>query len=212
MNILHLILTATAALFESFWRRLFGGLSIKPKFLEIRGVQHFLNCVFLLLVFYYKFNQLISTWWILGLSIVYMTALWQIEFWTRAHGPEYDAGRDRNPTEEMISRYEQQWFCRWILTPVYNYMGWKKYLLSYDLLAMIIRYTYPCVYLFPLYGENIFLVGLAVGPVYAFSWSFYEHENTRYGSTMMAEWIVGAIVGFGLMWIEPVGLLLPYLK
>lgn len=205
------ILSILCGFFESCWRRVFGGKDCKYKVFEIRGVQHVINCLFLAAVFTYKF-WFLPTWWILALSVVYMTIIWEIEFWTRAHGPQFDEGRDINPTSYTIKRYERQWFCHYLLTPLYNKMGWTKYKFSYDFVSMAMRYTFPCLWLTPFYGWNILWIGALVSPIYSFCWQFKELENNRYGSTQLAEYIVGALVGFGLMFLPTNGWLLTYLK
>ena len=74
------------------------------------------------------------------------------------------------------------------------------------------RYTFPCLWLTPFYGWNILWIGALVSPIYSFCWQFKELENNRYGSTQLAEYIVGALVGFGLMFLPTNGWLLTYLK
>lgn len=207
-----LIVSVCCAVFESLWRRLFGGWQVKPKFLNNRFVQHVINCLFLFGLFYFKFKNLISKQTYLILSCTFMTLAFQIEFWSRAHGAEFDEGRREQEDEETIKRYEKQWFNHYILTPLYNSMGWTKYKFTYDFFSMMFRYTYPCVYLYPFYGAQIFKIGLLVSPIYAFFWSFFEYENQRYVPTNLAEFAVGGIVGFLLCWFEPCGFFLEILN
>lgn len=208
----NFIIAIVCGVFESFWRRLFGGWKVKPKFLTERWFQHTINCIFLFILFSAKFYNLISNRTYLILSCVYMAALLEIQFWTRAHGAEFDEGRGDPDDPATIARYEKQWFNHYLLTPIYNFFGWQKYRFTYDFISMMFRYTFPCIWLFPFYGWKIFWIGLLVSPVYAFCWSCWEHDTKKYFATDMAEYAVGAIVGFGLYWIEPCGFALNYLK
>lgn len=178
--------------FESYWRRGFGGLWNDKPIIGNRFIQHVLNAIVLFLVYWYRFG--LNQWW----NCIIVIAVVQGLFWARGHGFAFDMGRDGQPNETMLKRYEKPLYNRWLLTPIYNVFGWTKYGYTYDLLSMMFRYTLPCLLLIPVYGYDILIMGLIVSPIYAFCWTFREKENDRYGSTALAEWIVGATTGLCL--------------
>lgn len=178
-------------LWESYFRRGFGGLWNDKPVIENRALQHVLNIVAMLLVFWYRLNENV-------LLIAYVIAVVEGLHISRSHGALFDLGRDGQPDEKMLKRYEKPLFNRFFLTPLYNLFGWRKYGYTYDLFSMALRYTLPCVLLIPVFSWHVVFMGLGVSPIYAFCWTFRERENARYGSTALAEWIVGAWTGLWL--------------
>ena len=178
-------------LWESYFRRGFGGLWNDKPVIENRALQHVLNIVAMLFVFWYRLNENV-------LLIAYVVAVVEGLYWSRGHGYAFDLGRDGQPDEKILKRYEKPLFNRFLLTPLYNLFGWRKYGYTYDLFSMALRYTLPCVLLIPVFSLHVVFMGLLVSPIYAFCWTFRERENARYGSTALAEWIVGAWTGLWL--------------
>ena len=193
---MNYIVAVLFSAWESYWRRGFGGLWNDTPIIENRALQHVLNSITMLLLFWYRFD--IVPQWQKVLTIVYVIAIVEGLYWSRGHGYAFDLGRDGQPDEKMLKRYEKPLFNRFFLTPLYNLFGWRKYGYSYDLFSMALRYTLPCVLLIPVFSWHIVFMGLLVSPIYAFCWTFRERENARYGSTALAEWIVGAWTGLCL--------------
>ena len=193
---MNYIVAVLFSAWESYWRRGFGGLWNDKPIIENRALQHVLNSIAMILLFWYRFD--IVPKWQKVLTIVYVIAVVEGLYWSRGHGYAFDLGRDGQPDEKMLKRYEKPLFNRFFLTPLYNLFGWRKYGYSYDLFSMALRYTLPCVLLIPVFSWRIVFMGLLVSPIYAFCWTFRERENARYGSTALAEWIVGAWTGLCL--------------
>ena len=193
---MNYIVAVLFSAWESYFRRGFGGLWNDTPIIENRALQHVLNSIAMILLFWYRFD--IVPQWQKVLTIVYTVAIVEGLYISRGHGYAFDLGRDGQPDEKMLKRYEKPLFNRFFLTPLYNLFGWRKYGYSYDLFSMALRYTLPCVLLIPVFSWNIVFMGLLVSPIYAFCWTFRERENARYGSTALAEWIVGAWTGLCL--------------
>lgn len=192
------ILAILSAIYFSIWRRGFGGAWNDKPFIENRFLQHILGGIAVFSLVFIRFSSDSNNNYILIFKSLYTAIIVQGLFWALAHGFGFDCGRDGYPDEKMLKRYEKVFYNKFFLTPIYNFFKWKKYGYTYDLLSMFLRYTLPCVLLIPVFGFEILIMGAIVSPIYAFCWSFRELENERYGSTALAEYIVGATTGLCL--------------
>lgn len=188
------MMTILMMIFESWWRRWFGGSFIggdkwENKWFNRRGTQHIVNCLImaLFLGIYCKINIWIT---------IYCIAVIEGLFWSPGHGPGFDMSRAGVPDD--TSRYEEKWWnkvCQFLVPRE------QWYSFGYDWLWMMLRYTSPCVLLVPVFGWEILFMGLSVAPVYGFCASFYEKEDTSCWPSWLdrhnklAEIIVGGIVG-----------------
>lgn len=124
----------------------------------------------------------------------------QFQFWSRGHGCCFDLGRDEEPSESAIKRYNERWYhyvCDWFLPS-------HKYGFLYDFTYMILRYACPMLLLAILDARYV-LIGLVVSPVYAFCWTLQDRESWMFDGnpewlnkgTKLAELIVGGVVYSG---------------
>ena len=197
---MHILYSLFNAVLESLWRRLFGGGWKYLSILSNRFVQHILNVILFLLpvAFYHLHFESTKQNWIIA---IWFTFWIEVRYWTQKHGACFDEGRGGDPTPEQIARYESMWYNRFILTPLYNLCGFKKYLFSYDFLSMELRYVLPLLWVVPLYGWHILWLGVSVSPIYAFCWTFYDLESKKTLAKDAAEYIVGFITGFVLTYL-----------
>ena len=184
-----MLLAILYGVWESFWRRCFGSDGWHKPIIKNRTIQHFLNIVVFIIPLCVL--RLGPTYLALGYA-VYLSVIVQGLLWALHHGEWFGLGDDSKEDK----RYFTKPLNKWVLTPIFDLFGWEKYGFAYDYSGMTLRYTLPCLCLVPIYDWAIVLVGLAVTPIYAFSALFYERQNKNYGNTALAEWIVGALIGF----------------
>lgn len=213
-------------IFGGLFRRWFGGWfedtyyeeklpSWLYKVLINRGVQ----TISLILLFFSGF--MINSYWIstplssyiINLGIpsyviaLIMAILFQIQYYSRGHGPAFDEGRGNQITEETIERYKKVWYnkiCEWIIPQQY----WYGFV--YDFLWMTLRYTYGTIFIVPfLWSFNIMWLGLIASSIYALCWTISERDNWIIQKlpqqmidrpVQLAEIILGFIVGFWITW------------
>ena len=207
------LLCLFSVVFNSFFRRWFGG-GFKNTWLgNIRGVQCIVYLIVTSLMAY--FLEPLAIWWHNLIFAIVFAGYSYVQFWARAIGPALDSGRDITPSGETIARYNKSWQhypCDWIC-------GEHKYGFLYDFLFFLFRYATPtltlCIfgyipYLFgidhQLLSWHLLLIGLLISPIYAVSWTLYEHETWLFGKyktivypTNLAEYLSGAIWGFWVL-------------
>lgn len=226
-----LLISLLKATFEGAWRRWFGGGASDyfeskglnedstwyTKLLCSRGTQTFVNYLFLTACFYYSFNIantalvfLPESWqaFIIKYQLVlsvYNAIMFQSLYWSKGHGPMFDYGHQNPVTEETIRRHNEMWFTKYLNKWFDKKYGKEnRYNYLYDSLAMLIRYTYPCVIVSLTAGWYILPLGLYCTCVYAFMWGIYDAFTPFFfnkkewfaAPTKIAEVIIGAIVGF----------------
>lgn len=214
------IMKSLFCLFESFWRRWFGGGFDSKKYpiLNERYIQHICGALvmFLSLFLFCDFDKMKFLNWLIPNFVenhfqfwatIYITIIIEGLYWSRSHGPAFDMSRGGKPGKKMIERYKKEWWnkiCEFFV-PENQWYGF-----GYDLLWMGFRYTCPLVLLTPIFGWNILMLGVLVTLIYGFCWSFYEkcpkifenkYLNKLYieGPTELAEYIVGFVSGYFLM-------------
>ena len=199
----------SVCVYYAFWCRLFGGGFFRTGFLSKRGVQ----CVlFLIPTLVLSFLFCSSSYEkIKALFSVCFSAWTYCQFWARGHGCSYDEGRDLNPLESTIRRYNERWYhvpCDLILSN-------HKYGFAYDFLYMGLRYACPMIALWfvpvlfpnlPQIDWRIVLIGLSVSPIYALCWTLYEREEWIFkrfdclsSGTNLAEFLSGFVFGFWIL-------------
>ena len=222
METIAFVFKCAFGIFESWWRRWFGGGYIGGKDKEntwynIRAMQHAVGALIMFLSIWLLvgidklafLNWILPTWVAENISwigAIYVTAIMQGLFWARAHGPGFDIGRDGNPNPTLIKRYEKEWWnkiCQY-LVPKKEWYGY-----GYDMLWMRLRYTACTVLLTPIFGFDILFMGLIVPFIYSMCWSLSENKPgfakkfpswmQVNGPTSFAEWIVGLSTGLFLM-------------
>lgn len=212
-----LLLSSVLILFYAFWRRWFGG-GFKDTWLgNKRGVQCIIYLIVTAVVMYVlihiKVSELVR-FVVTGFFTVYTYC----QFWARGHGACFDIGRDSNPTEVTINRYNERWYH----IPCDILLKNHKYGFVYDLLYMTLRYGMPMVFVYLLgilpklfgmtqvFSYHIMTIGFLIGPIYAICWTLSEKESWIFkkycsvvGATNLAEYLSGAIWGLWplfLMW------------
>ena len=207
------LLCLFSVVFNSFFRRWFGG-GFKNTWLgNLRGVQCIVYLIVTGLMAY--FLEPLAIWWHNLIFAIVFAGYSYIQFWARAIGPALDSGREKYPSEDTIRRYNKSWQhypCDWIC-------GEHKYGFLYDFLFFLFRYATPtlmlCIfgyipYLFgiehQLLSWHLLLIGLLISPIYAVSWTLYERETWLFGKyktieypTNLAEYLSGAIWGFWVL-------------
>lgn len=178
-----------------FLRRWFGG-AFKSGIMANRAFQW----VFMIATFMTIYVTELS-WKSVLIGLVISVYL-QIQYWSRGHGACFDIGRDKEPSEKTIKRYNERWYhypCDWLVKkgffPVYG--------VRYDFLYMGLRYTCP---IFPMmyFDWKYILIGLSVAPVYDACWLWYTSKvwlknppEWLDAPTKVAEIIVGGITYAG---------------
>lgn len=194
--------------FESWWRRWFGGgyiggSSKENKWYNIRAFQHIIGGVVMFLSLFYLSNISGHIW-----KCLYTVAIIQGFFWARAHGPAFDISRGGLPDEETKQRYKKEWWNK-ICEFVVPEREWYGY--GYDALWMKLRYVvYPAL-LVPIMGWKALFIGLVVTPIYSICWALYDRQSPIFnklpswmqvsGPTSLAEWVVGLTTGLLLVFI-----------
>lgn len=194
-------------LFESFFRRVFGGLfsSIPYKdttvadwcsdhYISIRFISQVANIAAITLALHYCINQ---SWWEAGIIALIV----QILFWLPGHGPFFDLGRDTTPSQDIIKRYDKEWYTKilyWGFKPEHYYGEF------FDYCGMLLRYGLPTLLLIPFYGISILVLPFALTSVYGICWAFADKNKTSH-PTDIAEYIVGAIAG-AFIYFDPIWL------
>ena len=182
--------------FESFWRRWFGGgfkLKNWLKFLNHRFFQHVVNVLALFSVCY----------WVRGLVwywALYATLVMQLLFWTLAHGMYFDMGRGGPPTtDKEKKRYNEAWFSKfldWCFDEPYRYSTF------YDYCGMLLRYTWPVVLMVfvPTFNSGIVLLGQWTAFVYGIGLVLGNKSILkRISRSNFGEFAAGAGVGVGMV-------------
>ena len=207
------LLCLFSVVFNSFFRRWFGG-GFKNTWLgNLRGVQCIVYIIVTSLMAY--FLEPLAIWWHNLIFALVFSGYSYVQFWARAIGPALDSGREKYPSEDTIRRYNKSWChypCDWIC-------GEHKYGFLYDFLFFIFRYATPTVtlcifgyipYLFgiehQLLSWHLVFIGLLVSPLYAVSWTLYEHDTWLFEKyktleypTNLAEYLSGAVWGFWVL-------------
>ena len=210
------LLCLFSVVFNSGWRRWFGG-GFKNTWLgNLRGVQCIVYLIVTGLMAY--FLEPLAIWWHNLIFAIVFAGYSYVQFWARAIGPALDSGREEYPSEDTIRRYNKSWYhypCDWIC-------GEHKYGFLYDFLFFIFRYATPTVtlcllaYIPYLFGINMHIIswhlvfiGLLVSPLYAVSWTLYEHDTWLFEKyrtleypTNLAEYLSGAVWGFWVLCVN----------
>ena len=195
-NIWMLLGTAFGfGVFESLWRRWFGG-GLKFSWLkpfDRRFIKHCVNILALFSVCCWIRGMI--WYWALTTSLII-----QICFWTLTFGMYFDIGRGGKPvTDEDIKDYNKPWFA-----PILNWCFKPESLYTpfYDFCAMMIRFTWPVVLVafIPTFNSGIALLGQWTAFVYAIGWVLYEKGSLKHlGPTEFGEFAAGAGVGVGVV-------------
>lgn len=182
--------------FFAIWRRWFGGGFFRDGILAKRGLQAIIGVLAMLPLFTYE-SSLYGL--ILGLIVsVYVYC----QFWSRGHGCCFDLGRDKEPSEDTIKRYNERWYhipCDKLF---------KKYSFAYDFTYMALRYTGPLLPLLFIDWRYI-LIGFMISPIYAFCWTLEEYNHEIFEKypwcqkgTNLAELLSGFTFGVLAVWIR----------
>ena len=184
------MMTLIISLLGSFARRWFGG-AFKSGIMSNRGLQ----TAFMLGLFMsiYVTNNIWQCWLLAAIVSCWL----QFQFWSRGHGCCFDLGRNEEPSESTIKRYNERWYhipCDWLLSK-------HKYGFLYDFIYMGLRYTFPMIPMM-IFDWRYVLVGLSISPIYAFCWTLNDRENWLFKNrpewinspTKLAEIISGALV------------------
>lgn len=174
------------SLFESIWRRCFGNDGWGLPLLKHRAFQHILNISITFLALK-----------IIGVSFlqnIIATLIFEFLYWTRAHGPAMDMGRDEEPSQSVKDRYEKEFWdkiCKRIFPKEKYYGFW------YDFVWMFLRYEiYALPISFVLQNVWFSLSGFIVASVYATCWKLEERGKLKHlHATELAEYIVGFTSG-----------------
>lgn len=169
---------------ESIWRRAFGCDAWGLPILKHRSVLHIINVILTGGVLWY----IGLSWWQNAITLV----LWEGLYWTRAHGPGFDAARSGKPTPELEERYKKEFWDKWckFLTPEQAWYG-----LFYDFLWMMFRYG---IYSIPIaivtLNPFFLLAGVCVSFTYFLCHSLAEHKLLKkLGATQLAEVVSGGV-------------------
>ena len=168
------------SVFEGVWRRLFGS-DIIP-----RVILHITNIIATLIVL-----------WTLGfmwVQIIPAVITYEFFYWTVGHGPAFDMGRDKNPSEETIKRYKSYFWNSWCEKLV-KQENW--YTFRYDFLWMFFRYEIPSIMIAACLLSTVFiLAGLCIASIYAGCWWLNDHNYLKkLAATELAEIISGFVTG-----------------
>jgi len=179
------------AIFESIWRRWFGGGFDYRwlRWLNYRWLKHTLNIIALFAVCY----------WVHGLQFmwsIYFAAILDGVFWAPSFGMFMDIGRQQPVIPPEEQEYQQQ-FCAKLL----NWLFSKKYWYGqfYDFMGMVFRFGAPCLLLFfvPTFNSGMILLGFWVAMMYGLGWAASEKKAIKkLGATEFAEFASGAFVGW----------------
>lgn len=191
MNTSSIIFIAIGfGIFESIWRRWFGGWEWKwlgP--FDRRFIKHIVNIAALFSVCYFIKN--LSWQW-----SIYTTLVMQILFWTLTFGMYFDIGRGGRPvTEEDIDAYNKPWFAKflnWCFPDEYRYTPF------YDFCGMMIRFTWPLALVFfvPTFNFGILMLGEFVALAYGLGWVMREKNvMKKVGPTCFGEIASGFLTG-----------------
>lgn len=203
---MDVILVLSVCFIMAFWRRLFGGGFFREGILSKRGVQCACYLLFTSVVAYFLLP--LPLWWQNLIAALIFAAWTYCQFWSRGHGVSMDEGRDTEPLESTIKRYNERWYhyvCDWLFpNHLYGFL--------YDAVYMGLRYTCPLIVLwalgfipvyFGVYGclfdWRIILIGMFVSPIYMLSWTIYEREEwifKKYGFLNRAIHLAELLTGF----------------
>lgn len=214
-----------SGIFGGLFRRWFGGWfegeyykEKLPSWLYNLLINRGTQTISLILLFFCCF--MINNSWMLtpfsslliGLGIpafviaLIMAIIFQIQYYSRGHGPGFDISRGGKPDAATIERYKKVWYnkiCEWLIPEQY----WYGFL--YDYLWMTLRYVYGTIFLIPfLWSFEIMWLGLISSSIYALCWTIFEKDKWLIekmpqqmvsNATQLAEVILGYVVGFWLM-------------
>lgn len=199
----QLLMAIVYGFLGALWRRGFGCDFWGLPLLKIRAIGHVLAaCALFVLFYFYKDMSLFLT--LIAIGVI------QGLFWAPGHGAAFDMSRGGLPDETLIKRYEDVFFAKFVnfLVPKSMWYGF-----GYDFLWMTMRYTWPLVFLTPIFSASVLLLGPSVVLIYAACWSWYEKGMSKTKEskpkndslpfnlqpTQLAEIIVGALAG--IFWV-----------
>lgn len=178
-----------------FLRRWFGG-AFKKGIMANRAFQW----VFMIATFMTIYVTELS--WKSALIGLVISVYLQIQYWSRGHGACFDIGRDTEPSEKTIKRYNERWYhypCDWLAKKGF----FPAYGVRYDFLYMGLRYTCPILPMM-YFDWKYILIGLLVAPIYDACWLWYTSKvwpknlpEWLNAPTKIAEIIVGGITYSG---------------
>lgn len=176
---MNIIFSFICGVLGGIGRRWFGS-DLTHWFWSNRGVQ----TIFLMCCEAWVFWPKEYTWKHILLSVV-LVAWVQFQYWSRGHGAPADIGRDENPSENTIRRYNERWY-HWVCDRIVPQAYWYGFL--YDFIYMALRYGCPMLGVsLILWAGSYFdlcapcwwwpVLGLAEAGIYAFGQSLYERET-----------------------------------
>ena len=175
------------AIWEAFWRRMFGSDGWNIPIIKNRAIQHGMNCgvvVFVLFLLQYSFWQ-----------IILATAVFEGCYWSWGHGAAFDIGHGGQPDEKTINRYKERFWNKWCEKLLPESLWYTR---KYDALWMFFRYEIPAVVVSLLLLNAWFLLaGFTTTAVYWICWWLYDIGKLK-SPTDKAEWIVGFTTGLFL--------------
>ncbi len=166
------------ALFESIWRRWFGGGF--DKLGDNRFFQHMMGFIATGLALWFGEYH-----WI---QVVLSALVLQGLFWARSHGCCFDFGHG-TPDED---RYNQLWYWKYIrqIIPQNMWYGFAA-----DFCLMFVRYSLPAIVLaIILMSPSCLLLGVCLVFVYTLCWIGYDFGLTK-RPTELAEYGAGLTTG-----------------
>ena len=185
-------------LFFSIWRRWFGGGYENTWLKNNRGVQAAVFCLVTFITLFLQNQTLINV-----LYSLVITGWLYAQFWSRGHGACFDIGRDKDPTETTIARYNERWY-HIPLDKIFK--PENRYGVKYDFWYMFLRYVCPMLPM-GLIDSKYILIGALVSPIYAICWKLSDkgefNEDNKFlikistnSATRLAEYIVGFVYGY----------------
>lgn len=186
-------------IYECFWRRLYGGWishwwksnkylkCVKPRF-----IYTIINCIAI-----FSICQ-----WVRGLMwywSLYVTCVIQFLYWALAHGPWFDLGRDTNPSDKTLKRYNK-FFYHYILD--WCFPEATRYTPFYDFCGMWLRYVWMLFLLLivPTFSFGLINLGSFVAVTYGVCWVAQDKKLLKkLGPTELSEFIVGFLTGLFLV-------------
>lgn len=168
------------SIFEACWRRAFGSGDFN------RVLLHVINATATTLLLWCMGSS-----WIQVASVV---ALYEAFYWSVGHGPAFDMGRDKEPSEETIKRYKKYFWNSWCeaLVPEKNW-----YTFHYDFLWMFFRYEISAALIALCLLSTVFAAaGFCVASIYAGCWWLHDKGYLKkLAATELAEIITGFVTG-----------------
>jgi hypothetical protein len=200
-NILILLaISIPVAVFESAWRRTYGGGCIATwwnnckwiKWLNIRFVCTILNLILIFSIC--QWIRGLVWYWSLSVAVII-----QFLYWALGHGPYFDIGRGGPPDDKMLKRYNKM-FYHYILD--WCFPEEHRYSHFYDFCGMWLRYTWMLllILIVPTFNIGLLNLGTIVAIVYGLCHVAKDKDLIKkIKSTGLAEYIVGFITGLFLV-------------